>query len=168
MKYRKMVIRNACLFVKDYHTAEDICQETFIRLGENLDKIPPEKVKAWLICVSERLALDHLKKGGKHTIDLGIEEYSEEFVNDDYFDLSSLMVHKEEVEGRVRALERLKRERPSWFDVIVMSNLEDMDNSSIGRELGVKPNLVSKWKSRARNWLREKYREETGEKEWGR
>lgn len=157
-----MVIRNAYLFVKDYHTAEDICQETFIRLGENLDKIPPEKVKAWLIRVSERLALDYLKKGGKYEINLGIEEYGEEFVSDDYSDLSSMMVCKEEAKERKRVLEKLKRERPLWYEAVVMSNLEDMDNSSIGRELGIKANLVSKWKSRARSWLRDKYREEEG------
>lgn len=160
MEYRKLVIRNAYLFVKDYHTAEDICQETFIRLGENLDRIPPEKVKAWLIRVSERLALDYLKKGGKYTIDLGVEEYSEEFMNDDYPDLSSMMVRKEEVECKERVLEKLKRERPLWYETIIMSSLEDMDNSSISKELGIKPNLVSKWKSRARRWLRDKYKED--------
>lgn len=165
MKYRTMVIRNAYLFVKDYYTAEDICQETFIRLGENLDKIPPEKIKAWLIRVSEHLALDYLKKGGKYEIGLGIEECSEEFVNDDYFDLSSMIVHKEEAECKGRILNKLKRERPLWYETIMMSNLEDMDNSSIGKELGIKPNLVSKWKSRTRKWLRDHYeREEDREK----
>lgn len=160
MEYRKMVIRNAYLFVKDYHTAEDICQETFIRLGERLDKIPPEKVSAWLIRVSERLALDYLRKGGRYEISLGIEEYSEEFASDDYSDLSSMMVHKEEAKDRKRVLEKLKQERPLWYEAIVMSNLENMDNSSIGEELGIKANLVSKWKSRARKWLRTKYKEE--------
>ncbi len=31
MKYQDVVIRNAYVYVKDYHVAEDICQETFIR-----------------------------------------------------------------------------------------------------------------------------------------
>ena len=43
IEYRKIVIRNAYLFVKDYYIAEDICQETFIRLERNLGTVPPER-----------------------------------------------------------------------------------------------------------------------------
>ena len=62
MKYHTMVIRNVYQRMKDYYAAEDICQETFIRLAGHLDEVPPEKVKAWLICVSDNLALDILRK----------------------------------------------------------------------------------------------------------
>ena len=54
VKYSKMVIRNICLHV-DYHTAEDLCQETFIRLSEDLERVEPEKMKAWLLEVSDNL-----------------------------------------------------------------------------------------------------------------
>lgn len=163
-EYHTLVIRNAYLFVKDYHTAEDICQETFIRLGENLEKVRPEKVKPWLIRVSERLALDYLKKGGKHAVTPGLEACGEEFADEHYFDLSSMMVQREEVEYRERALDRLKMEKPEWYEILVMSCLEDMDNRTIGEELGVKPNLVSKRKERARRRLRDIYRDDYEEK----
>ena len=70
--YGDITFQNICLFV-DYHTAEDICQETFLRLAENLDSVNSKMVKAWLIVVSERLAKDHLKKGGKHVSRIGLE-----------------------------------------------------------------------------------------------
>jgi len=41
-----------------------------------------------------------------------------------------------------------------------MCYLEDMDNPSIGKELGVKPYLISKWKERAKSWLKTAYEEE--------
>ena len=66
VQYKDMVIRNIYLYV-DYYTAEDLCQETFIRLQKYLERVKPEKVKAWLLAVSEHLALDYLKKGGKYT-----------------------------------------------------------------------------------------------------
>lgn len=65
VQYKDMVIRNIYLYV-DYYTAEDLCQETFIRLQKYLERVKPEKVKAWLLAVSEHLALDYLKKGGKY------------------------------------------------------------------------------------------------------
>lgn len=164
-KYRTLVIRNAYLFLKDYHAAEDICQETFIRLGENLHKVPPEKVKAWLIRVSERLALDHLKKGGKYEIELS--DNHDEYASNGDSDLSSMMVRREAVENTGRVLEKLKKERPLWYEVLSMSILENLDNSTIGNLLGVKPGLVSKWKERARRWVRESYEQEYGDKEKG-
>lgn len=164
-KYRKLVIRNAYLFLKDYYMAEDVCQETFIRLGENLHKIPPEKVKAWLIRVSEHLALDILRKGGKYKTE-PIDNHEDLPGNGD-FDLSSMMVRREETENRGHVLEKLKYERPLWYEALLMSALENMDNGSIGKRLGVTPGLVSKWKERARCWLREHYREEYGDKEKG-
>jgi len=40
-----------------------------------------------------------------------------------------------------------------------MSYLENMDNPSIGRELGVRPYLISKWKERAKLWLKNAFEE---------
>ena len=53
--YGDVTFQNICLFV-DYHTAEDICQETFLRLSETLDNVNARMVKAWLLVISERLA----------------------------------------------------------------------------------------------------------------
>ena len=69
--YGDVTFQNICLFV-DYHTAEDICQETFLRLSENLDHVNARMVKAWLLVVSERLAKDYLKKGGKYSTRVGL------------------------------------------------------------------------------------------------
>lgn len=161
MEYRDMVIRNAYLFVKDYYTAEDICQETFIRLEKNLDHVSPEKVRPWLVCVSERLAVDYLRKGGKYETKIGLDDAELDLLAGDYSDLSYLIEKKEEYERAERILKRLKREKPRWYDVMCMSYLENMDNPSIGREMGVKPALVSKWKERAKYWLKTAYEEES-------
>lgn len=157
IQYRDMVIRNVYVMVRDYYTAEDICQETFIRLGEHLDHVPPQKVKRWLINVSGRLAFDYLRKGGKCETKIGIDESELELLFQDDFDLSDLIEKKEECEQRGRVLKRLKKEKPLWYDVICMSYLEDMDNPAIGKELGVKPSLVSKWKERGKRWLKSAY-----------
>ena len=60
-KYKDLVIRNVYVIVKDYHEAQDICQEAFSRLLLRLDKVPPKKVRPWLLRVSKHLAIDHLR-----------------------------------------------------------------------------------------------------------
>jgi RNA polymerase sigma-70 factor (ECF subfamily) len=160
MLYHKMVMKNAYMYVKDYHTAEDITQETFIRLSENISKIEPNKVVRWLLLTSEHLALDYLKKGGKYDTSPGLEENREEYTDVCSGDLSDRMVLMEEKEHRYRALQKLKKERPLWYDALLMSWVENMDNHAIGQKLGVKASLVSKWKERARSWLKKEYEKE--------
>ena len=160
MEYRTMVIRNAYMYVKDYYVAEDICQETFIRFGKHMEDIPSEKVKGWLFCISERLAFDYLRKGGKYETFVGLEETELNRFSENYSDVSHLLEKKEEYEHRGRVLERLKREKPLWYETMCMCYLENMDNPSIGKELGVKPYLISKWKERAKSWLKTAYEEE--------
>ena len=72
VQYKDMVFRNIILYV-DYHTAEDLCQETFIRLSEKREKVDHERIREWLLVVSEHLALDHLKRGGKIQTIIGLE-----------------------------------------------------------------------------------------------
>lgn len=160
MEYQDVVIRNAYVYVKDYYVAEDICQETFIRFEQNMETIPDEKVIRWLLRVSERLALDHLRKGKRRGKNLGLEEYVGMLEDKRNTDASKMFIQKEEYEERMRVLEQLKELRPNWHDALIMSYLENMDNLSIGKELGATPALVSKWKERGQRWLREKYKKQ--------
>ena len=146
--------------MKDYHVAEDICQETFIRFEQKMETIPDEKVIRWLLRVSERLALDHLRKGKRRGENLQLEEYVGVLEDNRNTDASKMVIQKEEYEERMRVLDQLKEIRPNWHDALMMSYLENMDNSMIGKELGATPALVSKWKERGQRWLREAYKKE--------
>lgn len=162
-KYNELVINNVKLFV-EYHTAEDICQEAFIRLGLRLDNVKPECVAGWLLQVSERLAVDFLRKGGKYKTYVGLE-IDDETLYDIYADPGHIVVEKEDAKEHRIVLERLKKEKPQWFDVLFMSFYEGMDNRAIALELGIKPSLVSKWKERAIKWLRKAYEKEYEERD---
>lgn len=161
-EYRTMVIRNAYMVVKDYHTAEDICQDTFICLAERLDEIAQEKVKIWLLVVSRHLALDHIKKGGKYRTDMSLE-ISGEFFLDIHSDPSIILENKEQRKEKENVLKSLKLTKPKWFNVILMSFVEEMDNPSIASEMGVTPGLVSQWKGRAVKWLTREYKKKDEE-----
>ncbi len=160
MEYQDVVIRNAYVYVKDYHVAEDICQETFIRFEQKMESIPDEKVIRWLLRVSERLALDHLRRGRRRGENLQLEEYVGVLEDNRNTDASRVFIQKEEYEERMRVLDQLREVRPNWHDALIMSYLENMDNSSIGKELGATPALVSKWKERGQRWLREAYKKQ--------
>lgn len=168
IKYRTMVFRNVYYMLNDYYAAEDICQETFLRLSRDIDRIPPGSVKSWLIRVSGNLAIDYTRKGGKYHIEVGLEEGVMEIADEFWVDPVQILEKKEKCKDRERVLLRLKEEKPKWYEVILMSHLEGLDNRAIGKAMGISPLLVSQWKRRATKWLQEAYREEEQKKERGR
>lgn len=157
-RYNELIVRNLCLYV-DYHTAQDLCQESFIRLAGHLDHVRPEMVKAWLLVVSERLALDYLKKGGKYKSMTGMKIEREELV-DLRSDTERIAEEREESRKKLKALARLKLERREWYDALILRYVERMSDKVIGETLGIKRSLVGKQRQRAREKLREWYGEE--------
>ena len=82
-QYRTAVVRHAYSMLQNRATAEDICQETFLRLDRDLHKIPPEKVKSWLFSVSGRLVLDYLRKMGRVEVSAETVEEKRQTCQDD-------------------------------------------------------------------------------------
>ena len=78
----------------------------------------------------------------------------------DPIDLSDLFVSRENMTEHLLVLEQLREVNPTWYQVIVFSTVYDLDNNTIGELLGQKPELISKWKSRGRAWLRKRYKEQ--------
>ncbi len=62
-RYLKLVYSSAFYFCKNTHDAEDVAQETFIKLILNLKKYDLSRpFRPWLMQITKRQALDHLKK----------------------------------------------------------------------------------------------------------
>ncbi len=165
-KYSDRVLHIAYNHVHDYDVAEDICQETFMRFRMHQHKVMPGAEGRWLLTVARNCAIDYLRKGGQYETEVGIDEKSERSLNQrESFqaDLSDLMVVQEKREALKRALNQLAEKKPEWYTVLHLSEVEDMDNSAIGERLGIRANLVSKWKGRAKAWLRNVYLEENGD-----
>ena len=67
-RYGGMVYGIACAHVGNAVDAEDISQETFVRLYQWLDRLSSEKsVGAWLFHVTRSVAIDWLRKQGRET-----------------------------------------------------------------------------------------------------
>ncbi len=158
-RYRKQIMWSIYLKTHDYHMAEDICQDTFVRLSRNLNRVPPEKVGKWLFLVSEHVRIDYLRKGGKYKTILQ-EEFSEELACDVESDPGNILVRREQREERDRVLERLAKEKPLWYEALMLHYMENMKDREIGKLLGVKASLIGKWRERTLKWLRNAYEEE--------
>lgn len=61
-KYRGPIFTYVNRLVRDESTAEDIAQETFVRLYKELDRIRDETASAWLYRVARNLVTDYIRK----------------------------------------------------------------------------------------------------------
>ncbi len=67
-RYGGMVYGIACAHAGNAVDAEDICQETFVRLYQWLDRLSSEKsVGAWLVQVARNVAIDWIRKRERQT-----------------------------------------------------------------------------------------------------
>lgn len=156
--YGDMVFRQAYQVLKDHHAAEDIAQETFVRLSRDLDKLSDWMVRVWLLRTAKNLAIDHLRKGGKYKTVLGYDEDFRNVPADIFADPGILAEKKDESDRKIMALKNLSREKPEWFQILMMSEVDGIKNQEIANRLGISAALVSKRKERARKWLWDEYR----------
>ena len=62
-RYLKSIYRFAYSYTKDEQKAEDVAQETFLKVWKNIKKYDKQKnFKAWIYTIAKNTALDYLKK----------------------------------------------------------------------------------------------------------
>ena len=106
---------------------------------------------------AKNIALDYLRKSKNRVPVIDLDTALDMLSEDPFSDVSWILEEKEKSEFLKRALFRMKIEHNNWYEVILMSYVQRMDNISIGNEFGVSAALVSKWKERAHTWLRNAY-----------
>jgi RNA polymerase sigma-70 factor, ECF subfamily len=61
-EYQDQAWTLARYLLKDPAEAEDACQEAFVKLWQNQDRIDPERIRPWLMKVTRNLCLDRLRR----------------------------------------------------------------------------------------------------------
>lgn len=65
VRYGELITQVAAQRVRDYHYAQTICQEVFIKLFYKMDMLMDDDlVKAWLIVVADTISKEATKKVG--------------------------------------------------------------------------------------------------------
>ena len=105
--HNRTVFRAACAIVQDAGLAEDITQETFIKLYHNMESIKDEEMlKPWLIRVALNLAKNTVR--GNSRANLREEKYVQERGDHDEFTAEKELVQKETAGEVQTALSKVK------------------------------------------------------------
>ena len=154
-KYQNQVHARGFRKTRDFHVAEEITQETFVRVYQNLETLnDPTQFRKWLHAIVDHLCVAWFRKKR-----LQIQSLEETDISEIETDAYSRYVAEERAKTTDEAqrelvkklLARLKeRDR----EVITLHYFEEMTSSEIGTYLGVSENTIKSRLHRARQQLK--------------
>ena len=153
-QHATFVYRIAYSVLKDSHDAEDVAQETFIRVMKNVRRLPLIRdERAWLARITWRLAVT---KAAKHQRKRKVEvDMGEHFIAVSNLK-SGLMADSNEL---LQLMERLTASLPANLrHPLVLSAIEETSNREVAEILNISEATVRTRIHRARKLLREKLR----------
>ena len=155
-KHQKSVHALTWRKVDDFHIAEEITQDTFLKAYQKLATLKnPSQFAGWLYVIADRLCIAwHRKqKPSMESLETTSGEEIEESSYRHYEDEQREEASTEQRQGRVRSL--LEKLPESERTVVTLHYLGEMTCKAISEFLGVSPNTVKSRLQRARNRLKE-------------
>jgi RNA polymerase sigma-70 factor (ECF subfamily) len=160
-RYERPVFSLVYRMVRDRELAEDLAQDTFIKVLNHIDRYRPEfKFSSWLFKIANNVAIDHLRRRTLDTISIdgsphaqtaeAIEATSIDVVGDQESALDEL-----EAREMGTAIERaIATLRPEYRSCIMLRHVEGRSYEEIAATLDLPLGTVKTYIHRARHELR--------------
>ena len=163
-EYYTMVYRVIMYMVQDHGAAEDIIQETFLKVVKHIPVVENEgQLKAWIKAVVRNTTYSYLKKNKKNRNEMDIDNYSKNEGIEFSSDKEAI-----EVEIELKAMSEgigtyLNDLNPENRILMEMRWKQDLSYKEIAAELGCTEQTVKYKLHRAREAIKKRFL-----KEWGR
>jgi RNA polymerase sigma-70 factor (ECF subfamily) len=161
-RYERPVFSLIFRMVRDRETAEDLAQDTFIKVLNNIDRYRPEfKLSSWLFKIANNVTIDHLRRRQLATVSLDGSPHAQTAAE---AQATSLDVESrgesalEAIESRElgSAIElAIGRLRPEYRSCILLRHVEGRSYEEIAATLDLPLGTVKTYIHRARHELRE-------------
>ena len=155
-KYQKSVHALAWRKVGDFHIAEELTQDTFLKAYQKLATLKnPTQFAGWLYVITDRLCIAWHRKQ-KPPMEYLETTSGEEIEGSSYRRYEDEQREEASAEHRRRRVRNLLEKLPeSERTVVTLHYLGEMTSKAIGEFLGVSQNTVKSRLQRARNRLKE-------------
>jgi len=161
-RYQRPVFSLIYRMVRDRELAEDLTQETFVKVLNAIDRYRPEyKFSSWIFKIANNAAIDHLRRRELDTLSL---EGGPDAVTTDQIQATSLQLGDrgesplDELEARELGSQietAIGRLRPEYRSCIMMRHVEGRTYDEIAEILDLPLGTVKTYIHRARAELRE-------------
>jgi len=160
-RYERPVFSLIYRMVRDRELAEDLAQDTFIKVLNHIDRYRPEfKLSSWLFKIANNVAIDHLRRRQLDTvsIDGSPNAQTADAIEATSFDVS---VQQESALDELEARElgasieqAIKQLRPEYRSCIMLRHVEGRSYEEIAATLDLPLGTVKTYIHRARHELR--------------
>jgi RNA polymerase sigma-70 factor, ECF subfamily len=161
-RYERPIFSLIYRMVRDRELAEDLAQDTFIKVLNHIDRYRPEfKLSSWLFKIANNVAIDHLRRRQLDTISIDGSPHAQtaDAVEATRFDVPDLQESAlDEMEARElgTAIERaIASLRPEYRSCIMLRHVEGRSYEEIAATLDLPLGTVKTYIHRARHELRE-------------
>lgn len=126
--YKDGLILYLCAFTNDINTAEDLAEDTFVKLGIKRPKDSGKSsFKTWLYTIGRNLAIDYIRKNSKHS-EVPLDSCYQ--ISSDEKSLEEAYIQEEEKLAVHRAMRKLK---PEYRQALYLIYFEDFSNKETAR-----------------------------------
>lgn len=161
-RYERPVFSLIFRMVRDRETAEDLAQDSFIKVLNHIDRYRPEfKLSSWLFKIANNVAIDFLRRRQVDTISLDGSPHaaSQAEIEATSFDVAARQeTALEEMEAKElgSAIERaISSLRPEYRSCILLRHVEGRSYEEIAATLDLPLGTVKTYIHRARHQLRD-------------
>jgi RNA polymerase sigma-70 factor (ECF subfamily) len=161
-RYERPVFSLIYRMVRDRELAEDLAQDTFIKVLNHIDRYRPEfKLSSWLFKIANNVAIDHLRRRQLDTVSIDGSPHAmtADAVEATRFDVADQQESAlDEMEARElgTAIERaIAGLRPEYRSCIMLRHVEGRSYEEIAATLDLPLGTVKTYIHRARHELRE-------------
>lgn len=150
-EYIGMVFHIAVGFVRDSYTAEDIAQEVFLKLSQNMYRIESSAhAKHWLINVTSHECINYFReKGAEEKL---IENFKSDSISTDVIERQIAKWDSQMLFDQV--LEKLYAKNRRWHSVIIETYFGNKTNEELSKKYRISLNALGSLQYRIRKWMK--------------
>lgn len=156
-QYRRPIFSYVVRLLRDEAAADDIAQETFVRLYTELDRIRDDTASAWLYRVARNLVTDYLRKKRPVTFTVLRGQGNNDTEESPGLEFSSAELGPEsqsyQAELRKQIDDALNAMSEKFRDVIVLIDMQKLTHEEAAKVLGCSVKTVSARLARAREFF---------------
>lgn len=157
-----VVLKAAMKYTREEELAQDVMQDTFMKLYIHLDEIEETYVRGWLLTIARNQAINCVKKRRREIVEEDIVLVSD--LRAHVRDLEEEILEKEREESmqelKEQIFDAMYRENPRWYKAAMLGYCTGKPQKQVAEEMNISLEGLHSMLYRARSWVRKKYGEQ--------
>ena len=159
-KYKNLVLKAAYIYSgNNYDVAEDITQDTFLKLYTKFDDLKGGNLSAWLFTTAKNAALNYKKKHGREILSVDDEEYTDdepyrESTEEEYAENE---LERERARLHDRIFQGLMEKNPRWYEAVFLAYYMEIPQEKVAQMMDIRLGVLHSILHRAKKWIRKTY-----------